>query len=324
MKAHRTQLTFVLVLTLSIGFFSCSTKDTATSPPPGQGGTNIAVQILSPTALTTYSTDATPITISGTASGENSLTGVNWAVVGGASGSATGAASWTASVPLANLDNTIVVTATDDQGLSATDTLTVTYNENLRFTNLSVLTPTFLLAGQPDQVRVSYGIEPEPNLITSSVHLLKVDASGNVMETLNQMTDDGDLFNGDDIFGDGNFSTIQDFNEITEGTVRLRVSAQTDDGGNIQTAYSPVFTLQVLSAPSDIDMQEVLDAQSNGWMTYQGYLITNPDEAVQMTVDWLKTQSNVLDAGLNEDQDVIWIEYALGIEGSLYLRDWKT
>jgi hypothetical protein len=86
------------------------------------GGTPPTVTVSSPPTTTNTS----PLVVSGTASGSSSITQVTWSnAATGASGTATGTASWTATIPLAPGTNTITITAADSSGNTNTSTFTV-------------------------------------------------------------------------------------------------------------------------------------------------------------------------------------------------------
>src|SRR5207247_5085435 len=72
----------------------------------------------------------TPLTLGGTASDDVGVAQVTWVNSAGASGTATGTTSWTASgIVLQPGANGLTVTATDAAGNTATDTLTVTLSD---------------------------------------------------------------------------------------------------------------------------------------------------------------------------------------------------
>ncbi len=107
-----------------------------------------SVAITSPTAQPAYSTTATPIDLAGTAS---DLTGslalvdvaqVTWKnlTTGGAGAGLLSPGAWSAAVPLTSGLNSIVVTATDAAGNTASDTLAVTYDPAAPL--VTITTPT--------------------------------------------------------------------------------------------------------------------------------------------------------------------------------------
>jgi hypothetical protein len=86
------------------------------------------ITITSPTSSPTASIESATVTLAGVAADPNgTVTRIAWVTSRGHSGTANGTTAWTAGdIPLAIGPNTITVTATDDSGLTQTDTLTVT------------------------------------------------------------------------------------------------------------------------------------------------------------------------------------------------------
>lgn len=89
------------------------------------GGVTVAIQ--SPTSSSNLNTNETKVVVAGTASSASgSISSVEWSSTQGTSGPATGTTSWTTpEIDVAVGSNTISISAQDDQGNSATDTLTV-------------------------------------------------------------------------------------------------------------------------------------------------------------------------------------------------------
>jgi hypothetical protein len=65
------------------------------------------------------STSAASLTFMGTATGNAAVASVTWTTNTGSSGTASGTAHWTASIPLLVGSNTVTVTATDSSGNTA-------------------------------------------------------------------------------------------------------------------------------------------------------------------------------------------------------------
>ena len=76
-----------------------------------------------------FASNATPLSLAGTASDNFVVSSVTWSNNGGGSNAATGTTAWTASIPLASGSNAIVVTATDAAGNTATASITVTLDQ---------------------------------------------------------------------------------------------------------------------------------------------------------------------------------------------------
>jgi hypothetical protein len=88
-----------------------------------------SVSITWPTRDATYTTDHSPLTVSGTAMDDRGITRVAWSNSRGGSGTCSGTTAWSASrIVLASGENVITISAEDAAGNVATDVLTVTYN----------------------------------------------------------------------------------------------------------------------------------------------------------------------------------------------------
>src|SRR6185295_13874303 len=87
------------------------------------------VGISAPTGAATYTTNASPLTLGGSASDNVGVTQVTWTNDRGGSGTATGTTSWSATgIVLQPGVNVLTVTARDAANNPATATLTVTYD----------------------------------------------------------------------------------------------------------------------------------------------------------------------------------------------------
>lgn len=96
------------------------------------------VNISVPTSAANANSSLSPITIGGSASDNVGVTSVSWTNgATGGSGVATGTSAWSASVPLVEGNNQITVTAIDNVGNSASDTITVTYDPTLPTINIT-------------------------------------------------------------------------------------------------------------------------------------------------------------------------------------------
>lgn len=119
---------YPVTVTVSDGLQTASRTFTWTVTVPTDT-TAPAVAIATPTTATTYSTTAATMSLGGTSSDNVGVTQVTWANSRGGSGTATGTANWSTSVTLQSGSNVLTVTARDAAGNTATDTITVTYNQ---------------------------------------------------------------------------------------------------------------------------------------------------------------------------------------------------
>src|SRR5258705_9632744 len=94
------------------------------------------VTITAPTSGSTFNTNATPLTVSGTASDNVGVTQVTWSNSRGGSGTATGTTSWTASNIILKLgSNVLTITARDAAGNIGTATMTAMLTIDFTFTD---------------------------------------------------------------------------------------------------------------------------------------------------------------------------------------------
>jgi len=87
------------------------------------------ITITTPTTVPTWTAPGSPLTVAGNAADNVSVKSVKWAnAATGATGTASGTNTWSASIALAAGQNIITVTARDAAANAATDTITVSYN----------------------------------------------------------------------------------------------------------------------------------------------------------------------------------------------------
>ncbi|MCJ7577483.1 MAG: choice-of-anchor L domain-containing protein [candidate division Zixibacteria bacterium] len=311
----------LLMVGIALIFGSCSKKKT-TEPTPTTDTQKPTVSITAPTYEAVYVTNQETVNLSGNASDNIGVTSVTWANVSKAtSGSCIGTTNWSVSgITLQGEDNLIVVTAYDAANNAGKDSITVTYNQYLSFTTDPTADPSGVIVGQSTDIIIRVGIAPNPNLLEDSVRLLKVNSQGQVIDSLNSLYDDGNLSHGDDIAGDGVFSTKQNFYESSEGTTRLRIMAMTQETqGNI-VAYTSVFTLPVISGISDETFNANLMVQDEGSNKFDSLKsAVGEAQAKIQTLTWVKGQSGVSSADTTEQGDAIKIEYDSGIKGVILL-----
>jgi hypothetical protein len=197
---------------------------------------------------------------------------------------------------------------------------TSTPTSSLSFSSIPATDPSGLVVDQDTSVIVRVGIAPNPKLIQSSVRLLKVNSQNQVIDSLNFLYDDGDLNHGDDISGDGVFSTKQHFHESSEGTISLKVMAITQETKGNAVAYTSVFTIPVVANISDQAFNATLGVQDQGSNKYDSLkALVGETLAKQQTLTWVSAQSGVTSAALTEEGDAIEVEYDSGIKGLILL-----
>jgi hypothetical protein len=96
----------------------------APSPNPSPTGGPPSLAIVTP-SITTLSTASASVTVSGVASSSAGVRSVTWSTNFGASGTASGTTSWSATIPLITGSNAITILATDAAGRTAWRSLVV-------------------------------------------------------------------------------------------------------------------------------------------------------------------------------------------------------
>ena len=278
--------------------------------------------ITTPTIEWAYSTTDSILNIAGIAYDDNEVVGITWETNSGSSGEAMGTTNWSATgIKLEVGDNTIVVMARDAADNVATDTIIVTYNKYVYFIGLPSYNPSNIFINRATNVVITVAIAPNPNLDPHSVKLVQLDATNNIIDTLGWLTDDGDLGNCDDIAGDGVYSTKHTFMESYPCTIRLRILANTVEVEGTVTSFSPIFTIMAIKPIAYGEVATAINTQQLAEQKYETYLETNSaDGAKQLTVEWLKQQTGVKDAGLSEDHYNIWIDYESGLAGVILIH----
>lgn len=192
---------------------------------------------------------------------------------------------------------------------------------SLSFTTNPTAEPSGLVVNQDTSVIIRVGIAPNSKLLESSVRLLKVNSQNQLIETLNTLYDDGDLTHGDEIIGDGIFSTKQHFHETSAGTVYLRIKATTAETGGNADAYTPAFTVTAVANISDETFNANVAVQDEGSNKFDSLKSALGDEtqAKIQTLNWVKGQSGVSSADTTEQGDAITVHYSSGIKGFILL-----
>ena len=202
----------------------------------------------------------------------------------------------------------------------STDSTPPPSNSSLTFSNSPTADPSGLVASQITSVIIRVGITPNSKLIASSVTLLKVNSQNQVIDTLDLLYDDGDLNHGDEIIGDGIFSTKHTFNESSTGTIYMQITALTQETGGAAAAYTPTFTISVVSNISDETFNSNLAVQDEGSKKFDSLKVAVGEmDAKVQTLNWIKGQSGVTSADTNAEGDAIQVLYSSGIKGSILL-----
>jgi hypothetical protein len=105
--------------------------------------------------------------------------------------------------------------------------------------------PELIFSGIPTSVLIRAQLSYDPNLVSSSVNLLRIMPDGSSV-LVAQMYDDGT--HGDPLKGDESFTAVVPLNEPNPTTIKFRVSAGYK--GQARRLLSDMFTLDVLPYPN--------------------------------------------------------------------------
>jgi hypothetical protein len=285
-----------------------------------------AISILSPTTNISYLSAEGTITISGIATDNSSISKVEWKMNQGSFAATTGTTDWEVTdVQLENGDNVFTFVAFDGANNTDSTSLVVTYNEYISFLGSPVIDPSGFFINSSTQVNIRISILKNDNIVANSVKLIEVDKKGNEIQELCELYDDGDLTtHGDDIQSDGVYSNIQTFMEATSSNIYLRVKAtSTETEGNVD-AFSEIGTIYVVDEIPQAVVDDIMATQEDADDKFQEYSATMSNtEAVNQTVEYLKTQDYVVDATVTESGD-IWIVFEYGLTGMIITSEEGT
>ena len=279
-----------------------------------------SIQILNPTSEEVYVT-IDNVVISGTARDNGVLKSISYTSSSGASGTATGLENWSINdLELAQGDNTIQVTATDEGDNRGTASIIITKNKYLTFLGTPMVDNDVLYTNTPSELWITVSIAPNDHLIPSSVKIIELDASNKPVDDVCMMYDDGNLDHGDEIKGDNVFSTKHTFTFSSEGTKRFRVSAKTNEDEGEVEGLSAVFTLTVVNQQNaSVQVKNLIDVHKGVEEKLAELSGMCAQEKAEAVTQWLQTLPAVKSV-LNED-GMITIKHLSGLESYVMLND---
>jgi hypothetical protein len=175
--------------------------------------------------------------------------------------------------------------------------------------------PDAIFVGEPTTVTILATVPYDPAFGVPTVTLQRV--AGNVIGTEGTLTDDGNLTTGDEIAGDGIFSLRRSFTGAAAGQILLRGLVQR--GPN--TTLSSTVTLDVYVRITDAQFNAIQTLQTTATQNYLNLLPSIGAKAAQAQVlAQLQQNSEVLQAGLSDSGNGIWVLYKAGFLGGLNLN----
>lgn len=181
--------------------------------------------------------------------------------------------------------------------------------------------PDAIFVNEPTTVTIRATIPYDSRQGVPVVNLQRLDAHENVIAIEDTLTDDGDLANGDEIAGDGVFSFRTSVTLQTEERIPLRLELQ--QGGIIATSDS--FYFDVFEHLSDQQLDNILNNQNASLQHFNAVASTMGSEAARDAVlEQIEQDPNVLQAGVSDNANGIWMLYSSGILAALNLSPWYS
>ncbi|WP_143083337.1 choice-of-anchor L domain-containing protein [Nitrosomonas communis] len=177
--------------------------------------------------------------------------------------------------------------------------------------------PDAIFVDEPSSITIKATIPYDSTQGVPVVNLQRVDADENIIAIEGTLTDDGDINNADQIAGDGVFSLKAPFSSQTEGRIRLRLALQQ----GALTATSNIFYLDVFDHLTDDQLNIILNSQKTALQSFNTLAGSIGREAARDAVlAQLQQDPNVLQAGVSDNANGIWMLYSFGILGGLNLN----
>jgi len=220
---------------------------------------------------------------------------------------------WEGQLSLASGDNTARLFVPNSQ---AEQQISIAYNPGYSFAGLLQIIPDVAYVNEERQLTAFIALT-DPLTDPENVRLVLVNETSGTEDVVANLTDDGNLDNGDEIEGDNIYTGRFYINEQDAGAFDYRVVAGLTDGNEVR------------SEPSDMLISEhITDEQISNLLTkqeaYQEMLEQAGDDSVQVKelvdtiVQELENDPDVEQVGKNDSGLGVWIVYKGGIGGVLY------
>jgi len=183
------------------------------------------------------------------------------------------------------------------------------------------INPDGFLTNQNTQITVRAPVAYTPGEVPPVVTLERLDANNNVIGTEGALVDTGDLNAGDEIEGDGVFSFRKNYLSTAKERIKLRVKA-TKSGSTI---LSQVLYLDSFIPFTDEDYSNIINLEQQAESSFNQIVGTQGRfAATQAALTFILSNSKVLQAGISDSSNGIWILYSNGMLGGLLLNDQDT
>ena len=178
--------------------------------------------------------------------------------------------------------------------------------------------PRAIFVKTPSQFRIEAKVNPNPKLDTSSLTLYAVDQNlGLMSDPICTLLDNGSSANGDSASGDNVYSCLANIRKDAPGVAWLAVRAKL--GGTY--VFSPSLKLGIVAPLTEQTIQETLDAQDQVTQIWKQKVKRNGNtkKTRTQTAMALKKVKGIKSAKLSKDSFVIYLEFAVGMRGSVML-----
>ncbi|MEZ6037586.1 MAG: choice-of-anchor L domain-containing protein [Planctomycetota bacterium] len=221
---------------------------------------------------------------------------------------------WSGSVPLTAGDNLVELSVAGGIGEVS---LTVTHNPGYEFGGFLAMTPDVVYALEPRELTALIAL-PDDDTNGNAVFL--VDTSSGSEAQVAQLTDDGNLANGDEIQGDRIYTARFSAVPVETGFERYRVVVQRlSTSDSARSEVLPILVSEHLDAST---FANILNKQSDFQAAIEDAVAQG---TVQQTLDdvfsFVQNDDDVVDSGRTESGRGIWVVYRGGIGGVLYEPD---
>ncbi|GKU78138.1 hypothetical protein L3i20_v225350 [Paenibacillus sp. L3-i20] len=208
--------------------------------------------------------------------------------------------------------NNITIKAIDYAGNETSQSLQVAYNESAVLAGELEVSNQVVFVGESGKLLFHIPVEQYLDS-QSEVALMEVAANGNV-SPLAKLNDNGNLYSGDDIDGDGIYSTLLTIDTTEVGELRYR--AELTHSGEKSTSKDIVVRVVKRSSDKErtayIELINELQQQEEGKMS--------GDEIAS----WLKNQPDIASTGLSSSGGSIWYKTKQGLSGAVLIGESGT
>jgi len=174
--------------------------------------------------------------------------------------------------------------------------------------------PDGIFVDESTMVTITAEIISDSDLIESEIILQRLNKFHQPAEFLGYLHDDG--LEGD-ITADDNIYTLEvNFDEPQPSEIKLRIFAEYLTSPTIIS--STIFTIDAVIPISEEEFIAILEVEEEASQEFERLReFHSDDKARRLTVNWLKRQYGVEDAGISSDNATIWILFTSGLEGGV-------